>query len=61
MKNIVIQITPDQHESEERFLIGYIDAEGKPSTKIVNYADLTSTEKTAYTKFKATAEGYIPQ
>ena len=61
MENILIQVTQEQHESEERFIIGYMDAENELKTVIVNVSALTTEEQASYNAFKAIATTKTPQ
>ena len=55
IKNQVLQIDADQHLSEERVIVNYVDDQepDAPLSAIVNVSDLEGADATLYADFKA--------
>ncbi len=60
MKNIIFQISPEEHgNTEERVVVNYFDEKNQSETKIYKVSKMEPEMKNFYDAFKASIENAI--
>ena len=58
--NIVLQINPSEHHSEERYVVSSVDENKDSHFTPVNYSKLSAADKTEYTNMKTFCDALLP-